>query len=448
MSDDKRARLKQWLESGEARLHPLSFPQRELWEASATPVNDASNHICSLIYIRGLLKQQDCEAAMRRVVERQEVLRLSFLPGKERPLQLVRARGESHLEFRDVAAGDRRPEAVEELAQSIFNEPFDIVQGPLYRAVMLRRAPDDLVVAFATHHAIADGWSLGVFIQDLFAAYMQSAMGQDGPLPPVPLTYTAWAAAERAAWPPAEIEPRAAFWKAKLAGAPRLWSPSNTPGACDRWTAQISAEFGTGIRELARRSGATLFSTLLTAFQATLAEWTGADDIVLTTPVANRGKPAIREAMGYCSGNVPLRCQVDRALPFVESLRAVQEMTVDAFAQAMPFAELVAALGDPPAPGHHPICDVRFALQNHPVPDVTLPNLSAKLRMRSSGTARFDLACEITEHGEAMEVVWYFRTHRFSGADIEELHRLFHSALTNACRAPERRIAALMTTAQ
>ena len=85
MSADKRARLKQWLESGEARLHPLTFPQRELWEASAVPVGDPANNICCLIHLRGLMTERDGTAAVQRVVERQEALRLSFLPGKERP---------------------------------------------------------------------------------------------------------------------------------------------------------------------------------------------------------------------------------------------------------------------------------------------------------------------------------------------------------------------------
>lgn len=443
MTVDKRARLKQWLESGEARLHPLTFPQRELWEASAIPVANPANHICCLISIRGLLAQRNCEAAFARVVERQEVLRLSFLPGKERPLQMVRATGESHLEFRDLTSAQAEPEALEELAQSIFREPFDLVQGPLYRAVMLRRTADDHVVAFVIHHAIADGWTLGVFVQDLFGAYLQEMMGAPAPLPPVPLAYTAWGAAERAFWQPSELEPRAAFWKAALAGAPRLWSPSTAPTALCRWVSLVPAELGAGVRELARRSGATLFSTLLAGFQAALSQRTGADDFVIGIPVANRGKQTVRETMGYCSGNVPLRCRVDRELPFLESLRATHQATVEAFANAMPFAELAQALGERPAPGCHPVFDVRFALQNHPVPDVALPTLSAKLRMRSSGTARFDLACEITEQTEALEVVWLFRPHLFSQAKIEDLDRLFQAVLANACRAPESPLAAL-----
>ncbi len=167
------------------------------------------------------------------------------------------------------------------------------------------------------------------------------------------------------------------------------------------------------MRDLARRSDATLFSALLTAFQITLFRWTGKTDIVVGTPVANRAKQDVRETMGYCSGNVPLRGQVvpDRSL--AESIRETHQTAVDSFANAMPFAELVRALDDPPAPDHNPVFDVRFALQNHPIPDVDAPEVSVRLRMRSTGTARFDLGCEITESGDRLEVVWLYRPDLF-----------------------------------
>src|SRR5439155_19597129 len=137
--------------------------------------------------------------------------------------------------------------------------------------------------------------------------------------------------------------------------------------------------------------------------------WAGVDEMLVGTPRETRTRQAVRETIGYSSGVVPLRGQVKCDRPFSEALRAVHQATVDSFANAMPFAELVRALGDSPSPGHNPIFEVRFALQNHPVPDVAVPGLSLQLRMRSTGTARFDLGCEITEDGAALEVVWLFR---------------------------------------
>ena len=445
MSDAKRARLKEWIESGEAQVHPLTFSQRELWEASPAPPSDVSNHICCVIDVRGLISPEDCVAAIQRVIDRQDVLRLSFLPGKNGPVQLVRKSAEPVIRFRDVSP--RLPsEQIEELALETFSEPFDLVRGPLYRVEILRRAPDDQLMVFAIHHAIADGWTLGVFVQDLCAAYLQQRIGRPEPLPPVTSSYFAWDAAERAFWQPDKLESRAEFWKARLTGTKRLWSIPEQPDVAfrpRRLVSQLPADVTASVREVARRNGATLFSTLLAAFQVTLSRWAGAEDIVVGTPVANRTRPDIRETMGYFSGIVPLRGQVERDRPFSDYLRSVHGSTVDSFGNAMPFVELMRAMAEKPAPRHNPIFQVRFALQNHPVPDVELRGISLKLRMRSTGTPRFDLGCEITEQGDTLEVVWLFRENLFSQAEIEELGRLFRTVIESICRVPERRTAAL-----
>lgn len=444
MSGDKRALLKQWLASGKARLQPLAFPQRELWEASPVPVGDMANHICCLIDVRGGITPQLAEAAIGLVVARQEVLRLSFLPGKEGFVQMIRDTCDLNFQYRELSEAEAKPEALEATAQEIFRAPFDLMQGPLYRVEMLRKGPADYVLAFAIHHAIADGWSLGVFIQDLCIAYLQERMGMKDPLELPPLSYSDWGAAERAFWQPAEIQPRAAFWKEHLAGARRIWShlegPATASGAHHRIVEHLPADLVGGIKELTKRKGATLFSTLLTGFQSALARWTGEQDIVVGTPVANRSRQASRETMGYFAGIVPLRGNADPSRTFSESLRTVQQSTVDCFGNAMPFAELARELGDPGAPGHNPLFEVRFALQNHPVPEVTLSGLSAKLSMRSTGTARFHLACEITEEGDRLEVVWLFRPTLFSAEEIEKLTAIFKAILAGACRSPDDRI--------
>jgi hypothetical protein len=446
MSDAKQARFKEWLASGEAQLHPLTFPQRELWEASPAPPSDVSNHICCVIDLRGPISQEDCVASVQRVVDRQEVLRLSFLPGKSGPLQLIRKQSEPVMRFRDISPQASSAE-MEELALETFAQPFDMVRGPLYRIEVLRRAPDYQVLVFAIHHAIADGWTLGVFVQDLCAAYLQQRTAPPDRLPSVPMSYSSWGAAERAFWQPAELESRAEFWKSRLIGTKRLWSIPERPDVAfrlRRLVSQLPADVTASVREVARRNGATLFSTLLAGFQVTLSRWAGADDIVVGAPVANRTRQDVRETMGYFSGVVPLRGQVERDRPFPEHLRTVHESTVDSFGNAMPFVELIRAIGELPSPKHNPIFQARFALQNHPVPDIEIRGLSVKLRMRSTGTPRFDLGCEITEQGDNLEVVWLFRESLFSQAEIEELGRLFRTVVESICRVPERRTAALI----
>lgn len=448
MSQDNRARLKQWLESGEARLQPLTLPQRELWEASPVAAGDPANHICAYLHIGGHVTPEGSAAALQKVVDRQEVFRLSFLPGKDRSMQLIRRSGKPNLVMRDVPEAKGRPEVIDEMAQDIFYRPFDMVGGPLYRSEILSPTPNEHVLVFAIHHAIADGWTLGVFVQDLFAAYLQNIKGVSAPLPPVPLSYSAWAAAERAFWQqPTEFEPRADFWRNNLKGARRIWKGSDQPrGPRQRWVAHVPAALGKSVRELARKNGATLYSTLLAAFQITLSKWTGADDILVGTPVANRGRQGAKELMGYCAGIVPVRGQIDPSRKFSDTLQSVHQSALDAFANAMPFAELAQVMKEPTTEGHNPLFEVRFALQNHPVPDIEVAGFSLRLRMASTGTYRFDLACEVTEEGDELEVVWLFRQGMFSPEDIQELHRMYQGTLAGVCMSPEILTSALMTS--
>jgi hypothetical protein len=457
-SGHKRALLKQRLENGDIRAHPLSFPQRELWETSPVAVEDPANHICGFVEIKGRITFEEAEMAIQRVADRQEALRISFLAGKDRMLQIIRANGRVPVGYRELSSAEARTEALEELMKETYRSPFDLMQGPLYRVDMLRRAANDHVLAFSIHHAIADGWSLGVFVQDLCTAYVMGlsglrkavavgVMGLSNTLPALPQTYSEWAAAERAFWQPAELEPRAAFWKSQLAGYRRILSalegPETASGPHRRMISHFPALLANAARELARRSGTTLFSALLAAFQVALSRWTGQQDILVGAPVANRTKQAMNETMGYFAGIVPLRSQVEPQRSFSAALRALHQTTVNCFANAMPFAELARALGDAGAPGHNPIFEVRFALQNHPIPDVALRGLSAKLRMRSTGTARFHLACEITEEGEQLEVVWLFRPKLIPQVELENLGRIFRDVLAKACRSPEASINAL-----
>jgi hypothetical protein len=357
---------------------------------------------------------------------------------------MIRKSSGINFDFRELAAGDARPEVIEELAAEIFRAPFELLQGPLYRVVDLRRASDHHVLVFAIHHAIADGWSLGVLVQDLFAAYIEVVMGSSGALAPVPQAYSEWGATERAFWKSETLEERTEFWKTKLAGVSRRWNTPITPGPAQRWLSAVPAKLTNETRELARQTSVTLFSALFAAFQIAFYEWSGFDDLVVGTPVANRTRQTARETMGYYAGIVPLRWQTDPSRTASDHLRAGHQQTIDSFANAIPFAELARSLGEQSELGYNPVFEVRFALQNHPMPEISLPNLSARLSMRSTGTARFQLGCEITEDREGLEVAWLFRENLFSRRDIESLDGIFQRVLAGIYRSPESRISELV----
>jgi len=447
MQGDKQSRLSQWIASGEATLQPLTFPQRELWEASLAAPGDVANNICAMISIRGAMTPEGSEAAMQRVVERQETFRLSFLPGKDGPLQLIRRTAKPALQFQTLTSEQCSSAAIEALAQAVFDQPFDLIQGPLYRARVFSLSRDEHVLAFAIHHSIADGWTLGIFVQDLFNAYALGLRGSNNPLPPLRMSYSQWGAAERAYWTPEVLAPRLHYWREKLSGSSRPWATVRS-GTMQRHGVDIPALQANAIRELARKHGATLFSTLLAAFRIALGRWCGAANVAVGTPVANRHHQAVRETAGYCSGIVPLLARLHQGDSFAKTVEQSQQSTVEAFANAVPFAELHRALAQTDEPSVHPIFSIRFALQNHPVPDVEVPGLSLRLRMRSTGTPRFDLACEINEQGEALSIAWLYWDGQFSSAAIEEFSGLFVEVLGRVCTAPETLIFSLLSASR
>ncbi len=445
MTIDNRSRLKDWLSSGEASLHPATFPQRELWAASPVPPADVCNHICTVTKVSGPVSRNFCEKALAMVVARQEVLRLSILPGKNGPVQLVRKTRRPALNLQEVESSD---EEVEALIDELVRKPFDLVAGPLYRFEVIRRSAEEHVLVLVIHHAIADGWTLGVFMTDLWTAYAMLVLGVPGKLEAVPQSYTDWGVADRALWQPREIRARQPFWTERLAGSERLFNAPDSvpsdPGKRNRWTSELPGETIAKVKKLAANLGGTPFSTMLSAFQLVMARASGKDDILVGSPVAQRSKRAVWDTMGSFAGIVPLRGSVDRRSSFAEQVTATHRMTVDCFAQAMPFSELVKCLNEPVIPGRNPLFDVRFALQNHPVPDVSMPGIEVEYRTRSTGTSRFDLACELTEIGDTMEVVWLFREDMFPVADIEAMNQHFKNILETICERADAQVADLV----
>lgn len=447
MAGEAQARLKEWLATGKARLEPLSFPQREIWETSAAPPDDPSHLICCYLDIRGPLTRPMCEEALGHVIVRQDALRTTILPGKTRPLQLVRTRATPVMGYRELAPHGAEGETLLEEMQETFTRPIDLVRGPLYRLDMLKRGPDHHALALAIHHAVADGWSVNNFVHDFVTGCLIAwgNAGNDltraGPhrldLPPLTMTCPQWASAERARWTPEEISRHTAYWRERLAGscllfADRAPSGGGTSHRVERWNTDIPPALADRVRALAKATGATLFGTLLAAFRLALHRWAGADDTVIGTPVAGRARTGVRETMGYFSNIVPLRARIDPSRTLLEVTREVHAQTVEDLAREMPFAELVHALANDAPRGRHPVFDVRFAVQNHPFPGVDIPGISSHLQRVSSGTSRFDMACEISEAGRKLEMIWLHRPGVLDASEVRDLDRLFRAVLEEA----------------
>jgi len=451
MESDARTKLKEWIAAGKARLEPLSFAQRELWEASSVPPGDASHNICCFLDIRGPLTRAMCTEALGHVIKRQEALRTTFVPGKERTLQVVRAGADPVLAYRELPASSSDDEHIVAEMHDCFARPIDLLRGPLYRIEMLKRGPDHHALALAIHHSIADGWTVSNFVHDFTTGCLIAWQKSGNDLSrikalrldftPLEMSYAQWAAAERARWTAAELQKHADYWKRRLEGSRLLFrdAPPLQPGPIARWKTEIPSTLAEPMRELAKKNGTTLFVALLAAFRVALFLWKGEEDVVVGTPVAGRGKSAVRETMGCFSATVPLRAKIDPRATFSEILAAQQRESVDDFAQAMPFADLATAVAVSESPRRHPVFDVRFAVQNHPFPGIDIPGISSRLELVSSGTARFDIACEMTEDGRRLELIWLHRTDVLGSPDVSELDRIFRGVVGEVGRNPSAR---------
>lgn len=445
MEKDTKSRLQELVASGQVRLVPQTFQQRELWETSPVPPDDPTNTIRSFMDMRGPLSAEMCRGAMPLIVARQEVMRTSFLPGKDRPVQMIRVHSEPAVRYAEMENPGASDEEVIAAMDEGYRRPFDLLRGPLYRLQLVKRGPDHHAVGLAIHHSIADGWTATSFAEDFLTACvvvwrtsgkdMSRLRGVRDALPPLAATYSEWGAAERAHWQPAEIARHADYWKNRLAGVRPLFDGAGgTMGALERRVTHLPAELAEPARAAARKAGVTLFSALLAAFRIAVHRWKSIDDFTAGTPVAGRSKTTLRETMGYFSGIVPLRSRIDPSAPFADTARMVHEQALDDFANAMPFVELAAAVEKDAPRQRHAVFDVRFAVQNHPFPGIEIPGMSSKFRNLSSGTSRFDMACELTEDGKRMELIWLHRPPVVTRSDIDELDRLFRAVLEEKCR--------------
>ncbi len=445
MEKDTKSRLQELVASGQVRLVPQTFQQRDLWETSPVPPEDPTNTIRSFMDMRGPLSADMCRGAMPLIVARQEVMRTSFLPGKDRPVQMIRAHAEPAVRYAEMENPGASDEEVIAAMDEGYRRPLDLLRGPLYRLQLVKRGPDHHAVGLAIHHSIADGWTATSFAEDFLTACvivwrmsgkdMSRLRGVRDSLPPLAVTYSEWAAAERAHWTPSEIARHAEYWKKQLAGSRPLFDGAGgTMGALERRVTHLPAALAEPARAVARKAGVTLFSALLAAFRIAVHRWKGADDFTAGTPVAGRSKTTLRETMGYFSGIVPLRSRIDPSAPFADTARMVHDGALDDFAQAMPFVELAAAVEKDAPRRRHAVFDVRFAVQNHPFPGIEIPGMSSKFRNLSSGTSRFDIACELTEDGKKMELIWLHRSSVATRSDIDELDRLFRAVLEEKCR--------------
>ena len=425
---------------------PLSFGQERLWFLQRLQPESAFYNVASALRLRGALKARALERALGEIVRRHEALRTVFREVEGGAVQEVAPFSGFVLPVEDVAEAD-----VLRRAQADAAAPFHLAAGPLFRATLLRVAADDHALLLCLHHAVCDGWSVGVLFRELSVLYEAYGSGAESPLPPLPVQYADFAAWQRAYLAGAALEDQLAWWKSRLAGLPTLLElPTDHPrpavqsyrGAHE--LVAFSAEVVAKLEALARAEGASLFMVLLGAFQLLLGRYAGTHDVVVGSPVAGRTRRETEGLIGFFVNTLVLRTDLGGDPGFRALLGRVRETTLGAYEhQDVPFERLVEELHPDRSLSHTPLVQASFVLQNLESAGEGLPGVRTEPVGAGLDVAKFDLTLTLAPVDGGLRGTLEFATDLWEHATARRMVRHLERVLEQVAADPDRPLSRL-----
>jgi len=410
---------------------PLPFAQERLWFLDQLEPGNAAYNISAAYHIRGLLSVAALEQSLNEIVRRHEVLRTTFVMEDGQPVQVIAPALSLTLSVVDSRKlpETKREAEVQRLAVEEALRPFDLARGPLLRATLLWLGDEDHVLFLMMHHIVSDGWSIGIFNRELSVLYEAFSAGKPSLLPELPIQYADFAHWQRR-WLQGEVlETPLAYWKQQLdGGLPVLELPTDQPrpavqtfrGAVQSFV--LSSDLTERLQALNRQEDVTLFTTLLAAFKTLLYRYTGQEDIIVGSPVANRSRVETEGLIGFFVNTLVLRTDLSGKPTFQELLGRVREVTLEAHAHHdLPFEKLVEELQPERDLSRNPLFQVMFAFQSAPAEALALRGLAVTPLEVESKAAQFDLTLSTEETRQGLKGVVEYNTGLFDGATIERM---------------------------
>ncbi|MCI0354403.1 MAG: condensation domain-containing protein, partial [Acidobacteria bacterium] len=439
---------------------PVSFAQQRLWFLDQLEPGSSFYNSPGAIRLYGELNVAAMEATYNEMVRRHEVLRTTFGAVDGQPVQVVHPPSRRLLPLVDLTVLDpieREAQAAVLIAEDA-GTCFDLARGPLLRPYLIRLGPAEHWMCFTMHHIVTDEGSMAVLVREVAVLYEAFSQGRPSPLSELAVQYADYAVWQRN-WLQGEVlEQQLQYWRRQLAGAPPVlelpadWARPEVQTYHGRHVGySLDAEVSEGLRELSRREGVTLFMTLLAAFQVMLMRYTGQEDVVVGSAIANRTRAAVEEMLGFLVNMVALRTRLPGDPTFLEVLRQVREVCVGAYAhQEMPFEKVVEELGGERHPGHAPLVQVAFGVRHlQGAAAAELPGLRIEGIRNQSETGRFDLTVWVAEGAAQLLVDWIYNPDLYEEARIERMNRHYECLLRSIVGQAEQRISELeMRTAE
>ncbi|ANZ40481.1 hypothetical protein BBK82_35180 [Lentzea guizhouensis] len=418
---------------------PLSFPQQRLWFLDSFQPGGSGYNSALALRLTGSVDVAALTAALTGLVARHESLRTTLDEVDGVGVQVV------HPPFDLALPVAQAQDDLDELLVEEYSRPFDLRQGPLVRALLVRLAQDEHVLLVTAHHVVTDGWSMGVLTEELGELYGAAVAGREAVLPALPLQYADFAAWQRERLSGDALRGQVEHWTRRLSGTTPLELPTDRPrppvrttnGAVQSFT--IPATTTAALRALAHDRGTILFSVLMAGCQALLARYAGQDDVAVGTVTTGRGRPGLERLVGFFVNTVVLRSTVDSRVSFAEFLDQVKENVKEAYAHdEVPLEHVVDALRVERDVSRNPLFDVMVLLQNAERTPPTLPGLAVDQVGLSRRDAIFDLTIEFQERDGLLDGVVEYNTDLFDATTIARLTDHLVRLLGGAAADPRR----------
>lgn len=423
---------------------PASFSQQRLWFLDQFDPGTAAYNIPRIFRIIGPLHVDALTRAFHAVVQRHAVLRTVFDSVEGEARQVVLSDLEVKVPLIDLTEapeGERESKALR-IAIQEGKKPFDLCEGPLLRASLIRLAPETWMLVLVMHHIVTDGWSISRLFRDLTTYYAAFLENTEPELPELPIQYTEYAQWQHEYMSGELLRKEIEHWKNTLAGAQTLLglTTDHPRPAMQTWNGasqQITLDAATlaKLKSLAQKESSTLFMVSMALFQALLWRYSHQESILVGTPIAARNHVEVEEMVGLFVNTLVFRTDFTSDLSFHDVIRRVRSFALEAYMhQDVPFEKLVEELVPQRSLDTPPLFQVMFIFQNIPKQVFKIPGLSIKEMNFETGIAKFDLSAELWEDTE-FHCQFEYNTDLFEHSTMRRMlghfERLIQAALEN-----------------
>ncbi|MBX8605651.1 amino acid adenylation domain-containing protein [Pseudomonas cichorii] len=423
---------------------PLSFAQERLYFLNHFEPASAAYTIALALELNGRLEASLLHKCLDELILRHESLRTTFVPDEDgKPQALVSPEALSQLVYHDLRHHSTPLLLARTQVNAEAQQLFSLEEGPLFRGSLFQTDEQQHILLLTLHHIIGDGWSVAVLAHEVMALYQAFAQGQTSPLAPLDIQYGDYAYWQRQWQAPVEFDSKIDYWSRHLAQAPTtLELPTDRPRPAIQTyrgkaiTHSLGKTLSAQIDALSQSRDSTPFMTLLALFNVLLNRYSGQQDIVIGTPIANRTRPEVEPLIGLFVNTLALRTRLEGNPTFSKLLEQVRDTTLSAYAhQELPFEKVVESLAIPRDMSRSPLFQVLFVLQNTALEALTLPGLEIDSFAIESTTAKFDLSLELYPSPQGYQMRWEYNSDLFDADTIERMaihfETLAHSAISD-----------------